>query len=57
MSEPVRVAQVVSRMSGYGVERYVMNLYRRVDRSKFQFDFFAHEDSPRIPRAEIEALL
>ena len=56
MSDPISIAQILGCMTGYGVERYVMNCYRHIDRSKFQFDFFAHDDSTRIPRAEIEKL-
>ena len=56
MSEPIRVAQVLSRMDGYGVEHYVLDYCRYIDRSKFQFDFFVHDNSTRIPREEIEAL-
>lgn len=56
MSEPIRIAQILGRMNGYGVERFVMNCYRFIDRDKIQFDFYAHDDSTRIPRREIEAL-
>ena len=39
MTEPVRVAQVVGKMVGGGVEAVVMNYYRHIDRGKVQFDF------------------
>ncbi|MBP5470511.1 MAG: glycosyltransferase [Candidatus Riflebacteria bacterium] len=40
MKEPIRILQVSAGniMSG-GVEAFVMNLYRHIDRSKIQFDF------------------
>lgn len=41
-SEPIRVLQVVGRMDRGGIETMIMNLYRRVDRSRVQFDFLAH---------------
>lgn len=56
MTEPVRVAQVVGKMVGGGVEAVVMNYYRHVDRSKVQFDFLVDSDSTLVPRDEIESL-
>lgn len=37
---PIRVAQVMGKMLGGGVESVVMNYYRHIDRSKVQFDFW-----------------
>ena len=54
--EPIRVAQVMGKMRGGGVEAVVMNYYRHIDRSKVQFDFLVDSDSTLIPREEIEAL-
>ena len=54
--EPIRVAQVMGRMSGYGVERYVMNYYRHIDREKVQFDLIVYEGSALVPREEVEQL-
>lgn len=56
MTEPVRVAQVVGKMVGGGVEAVVMNYYRHIDRSKVQFDFLVDSDSTLVPRDEIESL-
>ena len=53
---PIRVAQVVGRMMGGGVEATVMNHYRHIDRSRVQFDFIAQTDSTVVPREEIESL-
>lgn len=53
---PIRVAQVVGKMNGGGVEAVVMNYYRHIDRSKVQFDFLVDEDSMRVPEEEITAL-
>lgn len=52
----IRVAQVVGRMAGGGVESVVMNYYRHVDRSRVQFDFLVSSGSPLVPREEIESL-
>lgn len=56
MSSLIRVAQVVGRMMGGGVEATVMNHYRHIDRERVQFDFYAQSDSTVIPREEIESL-
>ena len=54
--EPVRVAQIIGKWLGGGVESVVMNYYRHIDRSKIQFDFICDEDSTNIPYEEIEKL-
>lgn len=53
---PIRVAQVMGKMLGGGVESVVMNYYRHIDRSKVQFDFLVDADSTRVPEEEIKAL-
>ena len=54
--EPIRVAQVVGPVVLGGVDTMVMNYYRRIDRSKVQFDFImdGYYDTPID--AEIKAL-
>lgn len=56
MVNPIRVAQIVGKMNGGGVEAVVMNYYRHIDRSKVQFDFLVDSDSTLVPREEIESL-
>ena len=53
---PIRVAMVMGKMLGGGVEAVVMNYYRHIDRSKVQFDFLVDSDSTLVPREEIEGL-
>ncbi|HRV03019.1 MAG TPA: glycosyltransferase family 1 protein [Mesotoga sp.] len=36
---PIRVLHVVSKMSFGGVQSFIMNYYRHIDRSRVQFDF------------------
>ena len=55
-SEPIRVAHIMGKMHGGGVESVVMNYYRHIDRSHVQFDFLVDEDSTIVPRNEIESL-
>ena len=45
----IRVAMVVGKMCGGGVESVVMNYYRYIDRDQIQFDFIIDEDSIDVP--------
>lgn len=53
-SEPIRIAHIIGKMVGGGVEAFIMNYYRHIDRSKIQFDFIIDSDSTVVPRKEIE---
>lgn len=55
-NECIRVAQIVGKWVGGGVEAVVMNYYRNIDHSKIQFDFICDDDSTNIPYEEIEKL-
>lgn len=52
---PIRIAHVVGKMVGGGLEATVLNYYRHIDRSKIQYDFLIDSDSTYIPD-EIEKL-
>ena len=54
--EPIRVAQIIGKWVGGGVESVVMNYYRHIDRTKIQFDFVCDNDSINIPYDEIKKL-
>ena len=54
--EPIKVAQIVGKWVGGGVESVIMNYYRHIDRTKVQFDFICDLDSTDIPYKEIENL-
>lgn len=54
--EPIRIAQIIGKWLGGGVEAVVMNYYKHIDRSKIQFDFICDSDSTNIPYDEIEKL-
>ena len=56
MGEPIRIAHVMGKMVGGGVEQVVMNYYRNIDRSRVQFDFLVDSDSTLVPGDEIESL-
>lgn len=40
MVEPVRVIQVVTQMNRAGLECRLMDIYRKIDRNRVQFDFY-----------------
>ena len=54
--QPIKVAQIIGKWVGGGVESFIMNYYRNIDKSKIQFDFICDEDSTNIPYEEIERL-
>lgn len=54
--KPERIAQIIGKWVGGGVESVVMNYYRYIDKTKIQFDFICDEDSTNIPYDEIESL-
>jgi len=54
--KPIRIAQVIGKWVGGGVEAVVMNYYRNIDHKKIQFDFICDNDSTNIPYDEIEQL-
>lgn len=56
MVAPIRVAHVIGKMIGGGVEQVVMNYYRHIDYERVQFDFLVDADSTLVPVGEIEAL-
>lgn len=55
-SNQIRIAQIMGKWVGGGVESVVMNYYRHIDRNKIQFDFICDDDSTNIPYEEIENL-
>lgn len=54
--EPIRIAHIIGKWLGGGVEAVVMNYYRNIDKTKIQFDFICDDDSTNIPYEEIESL-
>lgn len=52
----MRVLHVVSVMDMGGMENYIMNLYRKVDRTELQFDFLVHHSRRGVFEDEIDAL-
>jgi len=45
-SETLKIAQVIGNAKSGGVISCVLNFYRHIDRTKFQFDFYTYGESP-----------
>ena len=56
MDNTIRIAHIIGKWVGGGVEAVVMNYYKNIDRTKVQFDFICDEDSTNIPYDEIKKL-
>lgn len=56
MREPIRVLMVNYKMQCAGIESFIMNMYRNIDRSKVQFDFLVHYKEKQFYDDEIERL-
>ena len=51
-----RILQVVTDMNMGGIENLIMSYYRKMDRSKVQFDFLMHRVEPSYFDEEILAM-
>lgn len=54
--EPIRVLIVNGKMICGGIESFIMNIYRHIDRTKLQFDFLVHYAQRFFYDDEIERL-
>ena len=52
----IRIAQILGKMNGGGVEQMAMNYFHAIDRESVQFDFYIFKGSSRVPIDEIKAL-
>lgn len=52
----IRVLHVFHEMANGGIEHFVMDYYRHIDRNRVQFDFLVSVDSPGYFDEEIKAL-
>lgn len=51
-----RILHIVPNMQSGGLETFIMNIYRKIDKSTFQFDFLVHYKEPKFYDEEIERL-
>lgn len=54
--QPIRILMINSKMQCAGIENWIMNFYRNIDRSRFQFDFLVHWQERQYFDDEIERL-
>lgn len=56
MEKVIRILQIVPNMQQGGLENFIMNVYRNIDRNKIQFDFLVHYTEKKYYDDEIEAM-
>ena len=56
MSEPIRILNLFTVMNRGGAETMVMNYYRKMDKSRIQFDFMVHRQERGAYDDEIESM-
>ena len=52
----IRILNIVPNMRAAGIETFIMNIYRNIDRDKIQFDFIVHSSEKKDYDNEIEML-
>ena len=57
MGEPIRVLHILQRMEAGGTQALLMNTYRKIDRTKVQFDFLVVYKEKQFYDDEIEKIL
>lgn len=56
MSEPIRVLHILQRMEAGGTQALLMSIYRKIDRTKVQFDFLVEYPDEQFYDQEIKNL-
>ena len=56
LMEPIRILHENVKMETGGIETQLMRIYRKIDRSKIQFDFLVHRKEKGAYDDEIKAL-
>lgn len=56
MSKPIRVLHITEMLQAGGIESFIMNVYRNIDRSKVQFDFLLTRDEEEFYDEEVKTL-
>ena len=56
MGEPIRILHILQRMEAGGTQALLMNIYRKIDRTKVQFDFLVVYKEKQFYDDEIEKL-
>lgn len=56
MSEPLRILHLTEMLSAAGIESFIMNNYRHIDREKVQFDFLVLRNQKEFYDDEVKKL-
>lgn len=56
MNKPVRVLHVTEMLQAGGIESFIMNVYRNIDKSKVQFDFLLTRNEKEFYDEEVKSL-
>lgn len=56
MKKEIRVLQILGGLNMGGIENFIMNIYRNIDKNKVQFDFLIHQEEEQIFEEEIKKL-
>lgn len=56
MTEPIRILHITEMMQAAGIESFIMNVYRNIDRNKVQFDFLITRNEKEFYDEEINQL-
>lgn len=56
MNDAIRVLHVFGSLNRGGAETMIMNIYRKINRSRIQFDFIVHTNEKGEYEKEIEEL-
>lgn len=52
-NRPIKIAHIIGKLVGGGIESVVYNYYKKIDKSKYQFDLLYDADSPFEPPEEL----
>jgi glycosyltransferase involved in cell wall biosynthesis len=50
---PIRIAQVIGHTANGGIESFVMNYYKHIDHTRYEFNFFVESESLIVNQNEI----
>ena len=54
--EPIRILHITEMLSAAGIESFIMNVYRNIDREKVQFDFLVLRNEKEFYEDEVTSL-
>lgn len=55
-NKPIRILHITEMLSAAGIESFIMNMYRKIDRSKVQFDFLVLRNQKEFYDEEVKKM-